>query len=321
VTFLPVSTAASRLVSFLLPESARLIYAFWAAVFLLIALLIGMQRNELGNKADIFAGFVRSDVRWVLGTNVDHRLGAAHFRSELLGLAIQYFGNGKVPEHYIRLVDSVVDEIQTGTFTERSGAELASHIRAAYISYWESHNETLRKSGFYYFYLLILLVLTYQLFVNIVYSVLRTSASSDQDTSAFLAEGAFNAIDLTILAGLTSMYFDAEWLKLSALIFLSYLAHMLLFGTFLGMITDRRTKAALSAYFASVLMTVVMAAVGIESLQYLLTGMSTILLCVLIAYLTVRHILPHVGGVGRFAPYMPGPSAVQQSSRAQGMSS
>jgi hypothetical protein len=294
------------------PKSATLMYLFWAFVFILISLLIHFQRDEVTRNGNIIANFARTQINWVLEPYVEPRRGADHARSELLGLGNQFFHKDRLNEAFVTLVNELADDIRNGNFNDQRGAGFVKAIREMYTSYQEQHNEILRKSGFYYFYLLIIIVIAYQLFVNAIYLVLDSTPASDRDrdTSTFLTEGAFNAIDLTILAAITYMYFDAEWLTLSAVVFFSYLGHMVIFGIFLDKIKDRRTKAALSAYFLSVLMTLTMA--GIENMTYLATGIFFISVCVLLAFFVVRVIMPRIGGIGRLAPYIPGPSSIHQ---------
>jgi hypothetical protein len=291
----------------LFPKSQTLMYLFWAAVFLLIYLLIFLQRAEVERTADGLATLTRSNWNWVLEPYVDPIRSADHVHTQLLKVGAQYFGKEKPSEAFVSAVDQFADDIRNGNFTDQRGEEFVANVRNLYVAYKEQHNEILKKSGFWYFYLLILIVAAYQIFVNGVYIELEKNTDGRRDTSTFLTEGAFNAIDLTILAGLTYMYFDAEWPIIGALVFVSYLGHMIRFGLYLSRITDRRTVAALSAYFLSVLMTLIMA--GIENLRYLATGTVIILACVFLAFLTVRVIIPRIkGGAGRFAPYVPDPN-------------
>lgn len=145
--------------------------------------------------------------------------------------------------------------------------------------------------------------------MNCIYYLLRTSPKGPKrDTSVFFIEGAFNAIDLTILAGLTSIYFNQDligfWSILpNSLLFLCYLAHVTIFGVFIARTKDRETKAANAAYFSSLFMSLVVGAVGIESIPYLLIGICTILICVSIAM-----VIPNFPHIGRLAPYLPATS-------------
>jgi hypothetical protein len=278
-------------------------YSFWIAVFSLIYLLIFLQRAEVAKSGDSFVNLASQNYNWVLRPYVDPMRSASDVQQDLLRIGQQFFGKEKLSEAYVSLVSQLAEDIRNRDFTDKEGKEFTENARNLYIAYKEQNIDVLKKSGFWYFYLLIVIVAIYQIFVNAVNIELERTTDRSRDASTTLTiEGAFNAIDLTILAALTYMYFDTEWPMLGALVFVSYVFHMIRFGIVLSQITNRPTIVALSAYLLSVLMTLIMT--GIENMTYLVTGITIILLCIILAFLTVRFVIPlFKDGLRRIAPY------------------
>jgi hypothetical protein len=287
----------------IIPEYVFGFVILWFLVFILIFLAICRENYLLSQNTEVFSEIIETGITWVKRPNYEPRQGAAYLEEDLLKKGEKYFVD--TPQIYSALVRAAAADMRDGRFGDKQLEILVGDLRTVYKDFTVKRSEILRKQGFYYFILLIIIVASYQAFVIISYLFLNTTpgvnGNEEKDYLLFV-EGFYNAIDLCILAAVTSIFFDKDNLWVSAFIFFGYLLHMVYFGLFLLTIEDRRKSTVAAAYLLSILMPIVMAAVAIENRDYFFIALMMLLLCGIFGIVAVLFI-KIIGGAPRLAPY------------------
>jgi cell division protein FtsW (lipid II flippase) len=209
-------------------------------------------------------------------------LASKYFENDLLQCARQLFGSIHVPDAYRARIEQAANLVMTGQFTDNDVNKLKTDLTRIYTDQILIDRGLFRKVTHSLLYSIVL-VLIYQLVVNFVYGMI-----GDSRQHRIIAEGAFNAVDLGILAGLTTIYFDDEFWW-SGIIFFAYFVHLVYLGAILSnpLFHDRRMIATITAYISAVLMPILIAAVALDSWKYPAFGVGIILMCMLLAFLVI----------------------------------
>jgi hypothetical protein len=281
----------------IIPKQAIPFILLWLVVFILLYGAILIENYLLNEKTEAFSEVIKSGMTWTKRPYAPQQ-GAEYLREDLLAQGKQYFG--EIPSKYSALVNAAAADVRQGRFDEQEARTLANDLRNVFSEFEVNRNDILRKQGFYYYVVLLIVVALYQVIVIMVYRFLGPSRNPEETS---LVEGLFNAIDLCILAAVTSIFFDRDNLLIDAVIFGAYIFHMVYFAVFLIGIKDGRVYAISFVYLLSVLMPIVMAAIAIESPQYLGIAISSLFLCMLVAVVSVL-LIKMFGGLPRLAPYL-----------------
>jgi hypothetical protein len=276
-------------------NASHLVYwALWVITFGLIFTIITVQDSNVTENADKLSNIIRRYVEQVQ-RNVDQvqrSSDVAHiadFERNVTDLGEESFGRHEVPEQYYAYLRAAVRDIENRHFSRDRGLTFARDLRQVYLDHRRATNEVLRR-GLDSLYIFIYIVVMYQIIVTGIYLLLELSGPTKWNDLTLFTEGAFNAIDLGILATVTAVYFDRDSKLINTVIFLSYAFHVLYFARFIlvadrrgAFIDNRRKFAAVATYLIALLMPMVMAAIHIESRQYFITGFSMIIILLVAA--------------------------------------